>query len=95
MSDRNREAFEAWFISSPPQIRFGQSIDDYLEDVAFCAFDFASKGREELLEALKDMLDLVTEGFVRMQGAKLYPAGEARIEEARAVIQKNSEGAKE
>jgi hypothetical protein len=42
----------------------------------------------ELLEALEDMVDLITEGLVRMQGARIYPAGEERIEAARAAIAK-------
>lgn len=37
------------------------------------------------LEALTDIVDLV-EGLVRHQGAKLYAAGEERIDDAKAAI---------
>lgn len=41
---------------------------------------------EALRSALEDMLDLITESLVRLQGARIYPAGEERIESARAAL---------
>lgn len=100
MSDRNREAFEAWMRSVPGHQSLAKEYmnedsgryDSPFTELMWQAWQAASKGREELLEALKrismakpDCLDHSIDVAIIERMASI----------ARAVIQKNSEGAKE